>query len=182
VATNPVSMAFGSIPFTMEYYFQERLGYELQYSIIRNPFFTSDDNVKINEVYDRGFSLALRQKFYNPDRRFGMFYFAQELRFSTIDHFANVIDSLNMVNGSVIGASEKRIEYSLLGGYRLVKDAGGTGITIDAFIGLGIGYRDFDREYPASEEFDQVFDDIDTDKLSIPFRFGVNIGYMLEAR
>ncbi len=182
VGFNPVSMAFGSIPFSVEYYLQERLGYELQYSIIRDPFFTSDGNVKINEVYDRGYSLALRQKLYSPDRRLGMFYFGHEFRFSTIDHFANIIDSANVVNGSVIGASEKKFEYSLLAGYRFIKDAGGTGVTIDAFIGVGIGYRDFDRGYPVLEEFDQVFDDIDTDELSIPFRFGVNIGYMLEAR
>jgi antitoxin component YwqK of YwqJK toxin-antitoxin module len=182
VGFNPVSMAFGSIPFTVEYYLQERLGYELQYSIIRQPFFTSDGNVKINDVYDRGYSLALRQKLYHPDRRLGMFYFGHELRFSTIDHFSNVVDSLNQVNGSVIGASEKKFEYSLLAGYRFVKDAGGTGVTIDAFIGVGLGYRDFDRDYPALEEFEEIYDDLDTDKLSIPFRFGVNIGFMLEAR
>ena len=46
---------------------------------------------------------------YSPDRRLGMFYFGHELRFSTIDHFSNIIDSLNVVNGSVIGASEKNL-------------------------------------------------------------------------
>ena len=81
-----------------------------------------------------------------------------------------------------MGLLRKKFEYSVLAGYRFIKDAGGTGITIDAFIGVGLGYRDFDRDYPAVEEFEQVFDDLDTDKLSVPFRFGVNIGYMLEAR
>ena len=109
VAFNPVSTAFGSIPFSVEYYLQERLGYELQFSILRDPFFTSDGNVKINDVYDRGYSLALRQKLYSPDRRLGMLYFGHELRFSTIDHFSNIIDSLNIVNGSVIGAAEKKV-------------------------------------------------------------------------
>jgi antitoxin component YwqK of YwqJK toxin-antitoxin module len=182
VGFNPVSMAFGSIPLTMEYYLQERLGYELQYSIIRDPFFTSDGNVRINEIYDRGYSLAVRQKLYSPDRRLGMFYFGHEIRFSTIDHFSNIIDSLNVVNGSVIGASEKKFEYSLLGGYRFIKNAGGTGITIDAFVGVGVGYRDFDRDYPPVEDFEAIFEDLDKDELSIPFRFGINIGYMLEAR
>lgn len=182
IGTNPVSMAFGNIPFTFEYYFQERLGYELQYSIIRDPFFTSDNNVKINDVYDRGYSLAIRQKFYNQDRKLGMFYIGHELRFSTVDHFANIIDSLGVINRSVIGASEKTYEYSLLAGYRFLKHAGSTGITIDAFIGLGVGYRDFNRDYPELEEFEQIFEDLDTDNLSIPFRFGINIGYMLEAR
>ena len=182
VGFNPVSMAFGSIPFTMEYYLQERLGYELQYSILRDPFFTSDGNVKLNEVYDRGYSLAVRQKFYSQDRRLGMFYFGHELRFSTVDHFSNIIDSLNVVNGSVIGASEKTYEYSVLAGYRFIKNAAGTGITIDAFIGIGVGYRDFDRDYPPTEDFEGVFEDLDTDELSIPFRFGINVGYMLEAR
>ena len=107
IGINPVSMAFGSIPITFEYYFQERLGYELQYSIIRDPFFTSDNNVKINNVYDRGYSLAIRQKLYSPDRRWGMLYFGHEFRFSTVDYFSNIVDSLSIVNSSVIGASEK---------------------------------------------------------------------------
>ncbi|MDH3709996.1 MAG: membrane-binding protein [Cyclobacteriaceae bacterium] len=182
IGTNPVSMAVGSIPFSVEYYMQERLGYELQYSIVRDPFFTSDANVRINEIYDRGYSLALRQKFYSEDGRLGMFYFGHELRFSTIDHFANIVDSLNIVNRSVIGADEKRYEYSLLLGYRFLRDAGGTGITIDSFIGLGIGYRDYNRDYPEVEDFEGIFDELDTDELSIPFRFGINIGFMLEAR
>ena len=59
---------------------------------------------------------------------------------------------------------------------------GGTGITIDAFIGAGIGYRDFNREFPEVESFEGLFDELDTDELSIPFRFGINIGFMLEAR
>ena len=182
IGTNPVAMGFGSIPFSVEYYMQERLGYELQYSIIRDPFFTSDANVRINEVYDRGYSLALKQKFYNEDGRLGMFYFGHELRFSTIDHFANIVDSLNIVNRSVIGADEKRYEYSVFLGYRFLKDAGGTGITIDSFIGVGIGYRDFNQDYPDLESFQGIFEDFETDELSIPFRFGVNIGFMLEAR
>jgi hypothetical protein len=69
-----------------------------------------------------------------------------------------------------------------LAGYRFVKDAAGTGITIDAFIGVGIGYRDFNKDYPEIEEFEEIFKDLEKDKLSIPFRFGINIGYMLEAR
>ena len=175
-------MAFGNIPFTFEYYLQERLGYELQYSIIRDPFFTSDRNVRINEIYERGYSLAIRQKLYHPDRRLGMFYLGHELRFTTVDHFVNIVDSLGIINSSVIGADEKRFEYSLLAGYRFVKDAAGTGITIDAFIGVGIGYRDFNKDYPEIEEFEEIFKDLEKDKLSIPFRFGINIGYMLEAR
>ncbi len=182
IGSNPVSMVTGSIPFAVEYYMQERLGYELQYSIIRDPFFTSDANVRINKVYDRGYSLALRQKFYHQDGRLGMLYFGHELRFSTIDHFANVVDSSSTVNRLVVGANEKRFEYSLLLGYRFLRDAGGSGITIDAFTGIGLGYRDFDGEYPGSENFANIFKDLDTDELSIPFRFGVNIGFMLEAR
>ena len=42
-------------------------------------------------------------------------------------------------------------------GYRFIKDAGGTGITIDAFIGIGIGYRDFQRDYPPLEDFEKIF-------------------------
>lgn len=182
IGSNPVSMATGSIPFSVEYYMQERLGYEIQYNIIRDPFFTSDANVRINEIYQRGYSLALRQKFYNEDGRLGMLYFGHEVRFSTIDHFANIIDSLSIINRSVIGADEKRFEYSLMIGYRFLKDAGGTGITIDAFLGVGLGYRDFNGDFPPEDGFAEIFRDLDQDQLSIPVRFGINIGFMLEAR
>ena len=182
IGTNPVAMIAGSIPFTVEYYLQERLGYELQYAIIRDPFFTSDANVELNKDYLRGYSIGLKQKFYSKDRKLGMPYFAQEFRFTTVDHFSNINDSLNIVNSSVVGASEKRYEYAITGGYRFMKDAGDTGITIDVFAGLGVGYRDFSKGYPELEIFENIFHDVKKSKLSVPVRFGVHIGYSFKGR
>ena len=182
IGTNPVAMIAGSIPFTVEYYMQERLGYELQYSIIRDPFFTSDANIDLNKDYQRGYSIALKQKFYSKDRKLGMTYFGHEFRFTTVDHFANINDSLNIVNSSVLGAGEKRFEYSIIGGYRFLKDAGDIGITIDIFTGIGFGYRDFSKDYPELESFENIFSDVKKSKWSVPVRLGVIIGYSFKGR
>ena len=152
LGTNPLSPIFGSLPISLEYYYQERLGYEMQVSYLRKPFFVREENVDLNQNYASGFDAAIRQKFYHNERKFGMFYFAHELRFTNLTHKANVIDSTDMTQRPiVIDAVENKFEYSILFGNRWMKTYGEKyinednrrGITFDIFVGLGIGYRNF---------------------------------------
>ena len=80
VGTNPLAVFIGQLPVSVEYYIEERLGYEFQATILRDPFFKPASDVKVNKVYDRGFNLSVRQKFYHPEGSFGMFYFGHEVR------------------------------------------------------------------------------------------------------
>ena len=106
----------------------------------------------------------------------GMWYFAHEIRFTNVGHFSNMA----LTNGSITSpvqitasASEQRAEYGILLGSRLMQNNDGNGFTLDAYIGYGLGYRNFSVQ----PIFENVFSNLSTDKFSQTFRFGFNFGY-----
>jgi antitoxin component YwqK of YwqJK toxin-antitoxin module len=189
LATNPLGMFIGQLPLSVEYYIEERLGYELQVSILRDPFFKSGPSIELNKVYDRGFNIALKQKYYHPEGSFGMFYFGHEVRLTTGKHFANVIDS-TFTSGSQLpeeiklNSSETKFEYALFVGDRWMQLFGeryknnSVGFTIDAFVGFGFGYRLYQENYPNNPDYDEVFKDVNTSKFVISPRLGINFGFI----
>jgi antitoxin component YwqK of YwqJK toxin-antitoxin module len=190
LATNPLAMIIGQLPFSVEYYIEERLGYELQVSILRDPFFKSASQVELNKVFNRGWNVALKQKFYHPEGRFGMFYFGHEVRLTSAKHYANAIDSANYVDfgGSFenirLNTSETRFEYALFVGDRWMQLFGeryknnSVGFTIDAFVGFGFGYRLYKENYPTTPEYEKLFENVNTSKFVISPRLGVNFGFV----
>ncbi|MFA0964796.1 toxin-antitoxin system YwqK family antitoxin [Roseivirga sp. BDSF3-8] len=178
LAANPIATAFGDLPVYAEYYMQERLGYEAVLTLIRNPFFEGDATIDLNEVYTRGFSVTFRQKFYQQDRSIGMLYFGQGLRFVSQKHQVNT-DPLSTGEGvRLLKAVERRGEYSLFIGDRIVKEAGNSGITIDIWAGLGLGYRYFNKQYDEGIGEDRLFDEISQSPFAIYPRLGINVGYI----
>lgn len=189
LSTNPFSMFFGELPILLEYYIEERLGYELQIGMIRNPFFTKAETIDVNKVFDRGFNIALKQKFYHPEGKFGMFYFGHEVRLTSLNHYANVIDSTVTDLGIVyqahrIQTKETRFEYAFFVGDRWMHLFGEryknnyNGFTIDAFVGFGFGYRLYQEKYAHKPEYDAVFNDLNTSKFAITPRLGVTFGFI----
>ena len=174
VQGNPAFSFVGFMPFGIEFYNEERLGHEFEFEAIRNPFYIADSDVPEGEVFDRGYAISLKQKFYNPMKT-GMWYFAHEIRFTNLSHFVNINYPLSPDNLITASASEQRAEYGVLVGSRLMKRNDGDGFTIDAFIGYGIGYRIFDADPAYQDDFSSV----NQDKLSQTFRFGLNFGYSL---
>ncbi len=75
--TNPVWVAIGQFPLSVEFYLQERLGHEFEFIGLRKPFFKADEDVPIGKLYERGYGIVFRQKFYNPIK-VGMWYFGHE--------------------------------------------------------------------------------------------------------
>lgn len=169
---NPVMAFMGMMPFGIEFYNQERLGHEFAFDGIRDPFFTRDADVAKNKIFNRGYAFALREKFYNP-ANFGMWYFAHELRFTNMGVFAN-IDFQASGNTITVTATDQRAEYGVLGGARLVQRRDGDGVTIDAYVGYGFGYRKFEV---SDQMFEGVFSNIDQKNFSHTLRFGLNIGF-----
>jgi len=180
VAINPFFTFIGQFPISAEYYIQERLGYELQYTLIRDPFYKNSSSINLNQNYKRGFSVRLRQKFYQKERQVGMLYVAHELAFTTISHKATVVESYlpNILTGQ-IKSSGKRFEYGIIIGNRWLRKSGDGGPTIDVFVGIGIGFHNYTPNYPDNASFDAVFIDIET---SIPIIFGVNFGLICPKR
>ena len=173
LSSNPFSTFIGKIPLGIEFYNQSRLGHEFEFEGIRNPFYTADSEVPENKIYKRGYSMAVKQKFYN-NLPIGLWYFAHEVRFTNLGYFSNVtvVKSPTLITAS---ASEQRFEYGVLLGSRLMKKNNGDGFTIDAFIGYGLGYRLTDIE----PIFKDVFSTMNTDTFSHTFRFGLTFGYSL---
>ncbi|MDH5397808.1 MAG: membrane-binding protein [Cyclobacteriaceae bacterium] len=171
---NPLFVFTGKIPFVMEFYIQERLGHEFEFEGIRKPFFDREANIPLDQVYSRGYSIAVRQKFYNPHNKLGMWYFGHELRFVNRGHFANI--QLPIVPDYVkVTATEQMIAYSVIGGYRIMESTVSKGFTIDAFGGAGIGYRNFH----ADDEYADIFSGLAQNKIPLQLRFGLNFGYTL---
>lgn len=185
IATNPFATLVGHLPVSFEHYYEERLGYEVIATLYRNPFYQSFESVELNEVYDLGFSIALRQKFYHPEGRFGMFYFGHEIVATVLRHQANVIDSVSSDYVELkIKTEEARIEYGLFIGDRWMRLFGerykhnSMGFTIDAYIGFAFGYRFYQKKYPDNPAYDNVFKDVNDSKFVISPRLGLNIGFV----
>ena len=181
LGTNPAWLIDSQLPIALEYYMQERLGYEIQLDILREPFFTSEDQIQNMDVYLRGTRLNLRQKFYHEDGRYGMFYFGHQLSLTYINHQLNNLDTTIIVPGPqpIFGnVIESRFGYGLFIGNRWMRDVGDSGITIDTFIGIQYVNRSFNQEFEANPFLDPFFEDILSESRNFfPIIFGVNIGF-----
>jgi uncharacterized protein len=169
VQGNPMFMFIGSFPLSLEFYRQERLGHEIEFEGIRNPFFISDSEVEDGKLFKRGYSVSLRQKFYNKIN-FGMWYFGHNITFSNLNHFLNIANQVSSAS-----ATEKKIEYGLMLGNRLIKRYDGDGFTIDAFVGYRIGYRNVD----IAPQYQTEFGSLKTNNFSGTFQFALNLGYSI---
>ena len=174
---NPIRPLIGSLPISIEFYMQERLGYEFEFVLIRNPFFKSDFNIPLNDLYKRGYSIAIKQKFYNPDHIFGMWYFGHQIHFENVSHIVNITDTFVPDEVIAVSSEEQKIEYGLLLGYRFMPRTTDSGITMDGFISYSAGYR----HLSLNNENSSAFLELDQSKFAHTFRVGLNIGYTFSA-
>lgn len=178
LATNPLAPLNNSLPVSVEYYIQERLGYDVQLTYLRDPFFITHKSLSVGQEFSSGFSFALKQKFYQPEDKLGMFYYGHEIRVSPLMHFAHT-GKPDLGNGGTISMEELKLEYSIIFGNRLTQDAGSNGITLDVFLGLGAGYRFVKKNFRQEALSGPAFTDKSNSGLSVPIRFGFNLGYAL---
>ncbi|RAW01430.1 hypothetical protein DQQ10_11050 [Pseudochryseolinea flava] len=170
-ASNPVWMAAGRLPLSLEFYLQERLGHEFEFIGIRNPFFKADIDVPAGKQFERGYSASIKQKFYNPLKA-GMWYFGHEIRFTNVGHFVNERIMISQNQVFTFNAVEQRIEYGPVLGYRIMGKNNISGFTIDVFVSYNLGYRGFDVD----PNFESYFEDLNKKEFSNSFHFGLNLG------
>ena len=168
---NPIMAFAGRLPVGVEFYLQERLGHEFEFIGIRDPFFKSDESIPVGKNFERGYSIAIKQKFYNQVKA-GMWYFGHEIRFTNYGHFINQPIQPNSLELLTFSAVEQRIEWGVLGGYRIMQRNNARGFTIDAFLSADIGYRGFDVD----PSYASYFENIKQSKLSTTLHFGLNFG------
>ena len=177
LSTNPLLMPIGRLPFALEYYIQERLGYELSYTLNRNPFFGRTEEIKQNDIFQTGSTISFRQKFYNQDRASGMFYFGHELGYQYINNRVNVEDANDPERVVNIGSKESRYHYGILVGTRLMRYPGDAGFGMDIFAGIGIGRRVYEKGYSESS-YDPYFQELNQSSTYVPIIVGITFGYL----
>ncbi len=180
LASNPTWLIANRLPIALEYYLQERLGYELQVDIIRNPFFKRDKDIPVYNVFRRGLKIQFRQKFYRQDGLLGMVYFGHQASFKYLNHQVNHIDT-TMLNAKVNNHGsliENGFGYGIFVGNRWMRDAGNAGFTIDAFVGVSIEYRNFKKHYEPIPILDNYFEREIKSTIHFPVNFGINFGFV----
>lgn len=178
IGTNPLWLLDDQLPIAIEYYIQERIGYEAQLDLIRSPFFTPDSEIGDYNVYRRGVKVHFRQKFYHADSKLGMFYFGHEVNFKYQNNQVNHTDTLIIQQPRRFGnLVETSYGYGIFIGNRWMKDVGTSGLTIDAFIGMGVSARSFDKKYEPNQSLDNYFDREIKSSVHFPLILGVNIGF-----
>jgi len=176
VATNPLQPLFNQLPISVEYYIQERLGYEINIVMRKKPFYQDISSKSSNQVNSLGFDLHLRQKFYHDDTKLGMFYFGHEILTGYLEHQATVMDSSQSPAAfTKIFAKESRLAYGLFIGDRWMKRTGNSGLTIDFNLGIALGRRFFKKAF--DQQYSNVFDELNQDKFYLPLIFTLNIGF-----
>ncbi len=176
IGSNPIFSIGGWVPIALEFYTQERLGYEVVGTVIRQPFFKNGSGLGLDENFKSGAEFSLRQKFYSPDRQTGMYYFGHQLTITSVTHGKNIMNTAG-TNQISINAQENTFTYDVYIGNRWMNNPGDAGFTWDAFLGVGLGYRDFQERYDTVEYTDQYFDHVRKSKIHFPIRFGLNFGY-----
>jgi uncharacterized protein len=177
LATNPIMTLKGTLPVSVEFYFQERLGTEFEFIGIRDPFFQTDANIPAGEQFKRGYAIAVKQKFYNNIKT-DIWYFGHELRFTNNAHFVNEIITAGNASVYTFSATEQRIEYGPLLGYRVMRRNNAEGFTVDAFVSFNFGFRAFDVDANSQE----YFESLKQSRLSTHFNFGFNLGRVFSFR
>ena len=180
LSSNPVWIATGKLPVVLEYYHQERLGYEFQYTYHKNPFILIDGIQQLDDIYVKGHQIQLRQKLYTKDKSIGMPYFGHGIGFSSKDYHIDISHQQFGFQRTTLTSHETIANYSLFLGLKWMRTPSRSGFTVDMFIGLDIGLRNWRREYTpdAVGDFDGYFTDIEKRDLYLPVNFGLNFGWM----
>lgn len=173
---NPVAVFYNIFPIGLEYYMEERLGYEFLGQYLRAPFLTDFASLEDGKGYSEGFSASVRQKFYQRETDIGVPYFAHELRYTYLQH------STNIGGTPTLGAIESKYEYAIIVGVRYFKNRRENGFTVDVFLGAGAGYRDFNKKYETFSTLNDPFNNLNNNFLSLSLRAGFHLGYTFKTR
>ncbi len=186
-SANPFALILGNFPINLEYYSQQRLGYELNATLVRRPFWVRGANMENYNIYLIGWSTSITQRFYNKKKEHGMFFFGQQLRYRNYDYFANIADDPVLISNR-LNVSVRAVEFLLVVGDRLLDEANSNGFTVDVFAGYGLGYqfvsKNWDESNPNAGDYNSLFvnDALTKNSFVRAPLIGVNFGYMLGHR
>lgn len=171
VGSNPLAILVNNeVNVYVERYWQERLGYELNVHYYRTPLLKSFSGVDTSEIHGVGGAIGIKQKLYHQKQPYGTYYYAHELRYGMNMYRTKVLDKIYSLHHA-------SYEYTVYVGNRLLGDVHGQGITMDIYIGSGIGYRQTSRD-DLTTYANGVFEAVRNKSIYIPIRIGGSIGYI----
>lgn len=172
ISFNPFATLFTQLPISIEYFIQERLGHELRYTWARSPFYLNHANASDSTMFDRGFKVDFRQKFYGKYRQDrGMFYLAHEVRYSRTNFYFN--SNSTQAPDRLL---DQQFEYSIQVGDRLLRNIKEGGLTFDFYLGVGVAYRLQKADIRTSSLV--FFKENYPKELALNPRIGISIGYL----
>ncbi len=181
IEVNPIGPLINQLPVSLEYFIQERLGYQLRYTFERDPFFLNHQDFSSEKIVTTGSSIDFTAKVYTRKFDHGMWFIGPNIKGSISKLSTNAFtdpDDLNNQNTEKISAQETTFQFSLTVGNRVVKSFKQSDFTLEVYTGLGVGYRDFDKKYDESISYYQsLFRQEKQGSIFIPFRIGFSIGY-----
>ncbi len=171
VGTNPLSILINNeLNLYVERYWQERLGYELNVHYYRTPLLKSFSGVDTAEIHGVGGAVGIKQKLYHQKQPYGMYYYAHELRYGVNKYRTKIGEKTYSLHHT-------SYEYTIYVGNRLLGDVHRQGLTMDVYIGSGIGYRQTSRK-DLSDYASGIFEAVRNKPIYIPIRIGGSIGYI----
>jgi uncharacterized protein len=174
VGIGPLALAFNNFPISIEYYLQERMGFELTYITHRDPFFKPGENLAVGTLFYTGNSIQFRHKLYSKDKKRGMLYFGHQFNYTQINHGARTVNQFAQVE--TLGLTENRFWYGLIVGNRWMQRPGDSGTTFDFYFGLGAGTRSFRQDFESTPSNNALFADVIKGNAYFPLILGFNIG------
>jgi hypothetical protein len=180
VQVNPFNMLFGDLQIAAEYNIQQRLGYELQFHVYRNPFFINSYNLSAGESFFEGIGASFRQRFYHKDSKFGMPYFGHSIGYQHLIHQKQYTNSAND-NEATAELKEQSLRYGLLVGTRILQNLNDSGFTFDINVGINFGYHNYNKIFNTGDQ-EEVFANMTKSNFKVAPIFGLSFGYVFRLK
>ena len=169
-----------SLPVYVEYFIQERLGYQLTYILERVPLLGDHSSLEIEELSKNGFSIGFGQKLYRFNRKeYGMLYGMWDIRYKNLEYKTKTDPELREnIDDTFVSMFNHQMELTFMIGDRMLKSPKVHGPTFDIYMGLGIGYRVQNKGHNDNEYYNSLFSSINNNQWYLPVRFGFSFGYL----
>lgn len=180
IAINPLGLVNDRLPIYIEYYIQERLGYNFQQAYIHDPFFSNHGKAGYEDLTLKGLTFSVSERLYRRNRDYGMLYGGFGVQYNNLKYTSKPLPSeKELPNDSELNLTNHEMELLLYVGDRIVNRPDRRGPTFDIYLAMGIAYRYQDNDYnTANNYYSSLFNDIDKQGFYIPIHVGLSIGYL----
>jgi hypothetical protein len=156
---------------------EEKMGIELNYTVYKIPFFGNAQSQGVDKLFSNGFSVGIKQRFYNKMNTYGMLYYGHELKYQEMEYTAYVEGISGGTN--LLSAFSNTYQYTIQLGDRLLKATDKPGFTVDVFVGIGLGVKKYSEKLDGQVKSSDLFSQVRKPGFFVPVQLGFSFGYVL---